>query len=377
MTNLEEMKKKIKVLHFITRFIRGGADENTMYTVLGLDKSIYDVTLVFGENYNIDMVENVINAGVKVKSFSVKHFNLFSSLYSLLLVYNFIKKERFDIVHTHSTEAGIIGRLAARIARVPIIIHTIHGIAFTPHRSKLLNNFIILCEKIADRFTTHFISNSKLIINEYLSKYIGKKDKFTTIYSGIDLDKFRIKKIKNKIPVITIIARLADGKGHEYFIEAAKIILEKRNAEFWIVGDGELKKEIKYKIETLNLTNNVKMLGERNDINNILSKTDIFVLPTLWEGTPRTIFEAMAARVPVITTPVGGIPEIIKDNKNGFLVEPKNSEQLAEKIIFVQNNKKLINKITNQAKIESKKYSYKEMVKDIDLLYQDLLNTRK
>ena len=136
------MKRKIKVLHFITRFIRGGADENTMYTVLGLDKNIYDVTLTFGENYNKEMVNIVKASKVKIKIFTIKHFNIFSSIYSLLLVYNFIRKQRFDIVHTHSTEAGIIGRIAARIARTPIIIHTIHGVAFTPYRSKLLNYFI-------------------------------------------------------------------------------------------------------------------------------------------------------------------------------------------------------------------------------------------
>jgi len=370
------MKKKIKVLHFITRFIRGGADENTMYTVLGLDKNIYDVTLTFGENYNKEMVNIVKASKVKIKIFTIKHFNIFSSIYSLLLVYNFIRKQRFDIVHTHSTEAGIIGRIAARIARTPIIIHTIHGVAFTPYRSKLLNYFILSCERFVDKYTNHFISNSYLITKEYLSNGIGKKEKFTTIYSGIDVERFNIKKSKNKIPVITIIARLAKGKGHEYFINAATTILKTRKAEFWIVGNGELKEEIENMITNLKLESYVKIIGERDDIPQILSQTDIFVLPTLWEGTPRTIFEAMAAGVPVITTPVGGIPEIIKDNQNGFLVEPKNSEKLAEKILFVLYNKDKIRLIIDDAKKESKKYSYKKMVNNIDQLYQVLLKNK-
>src|SRR3989344_3393647 len=370
------MKRKIKVLHFITRFIRGGADENTMYTVLGLDKNIYDVTLTFGENYNKEMVNIVKASKVKIKIFTIKHFNIFSSIYSLLLVYNFIRKQRFDIVHTHSTEAGIIGRIAARIARTPIIIHTIHGVAFTPYRSKLLNYFILSCERFVDKYTNHFISNSYLITKEYLSNGIGKKEKFTTIYSGIDVERFNIKKSKNKIPVITIIARLAKGKGHEYFINAATTILKTRKAEFWIVGNGELKEEIENMITNLKLESYVKIIGERDDIPQILSQTDIFVLPTLWEGTPRTIFEAMAAGVPVITTPVGGIPEIIKDNKIGFLVEPKNSEELVHKILFVLNDKNEIKIVINNAKKESKKYSYKKMVNDIDLLYQGLLKNK-
>ncbi len=365
--------KRIKVLHLITRFIKGGADENTMYTILGLDKNKYNLALAFGKEYDNDMIKKLESSSIKVKSFPIKHFNILSSIYSLFLLYLFIKRQKFDIVHTHSTEAGVIGRIAARMAKVPVVIHTIHGIAFTPHRSRIMNYFIIFCEKITERYTTHFISNSNLMIEEYLIKGIGNRGRFTTIYSGIDTKKFNIRKTSNKIPIITIIARFAEGKGHEYFIKAAKKILEERKARFLIVGDGELKKKIKNQIIDLGLDNNIEMLGERKDIPQILSKTDIFVLPTLWEGTPRTIFESMAARVPVITTPVGGIPEIIKDNKTGFLVEPRNSNELAKKIVFVLDNKILVNKVVNNAFRESQRFSYKIMVNKIDRLYRTLL----
>jgi len=369
--------KKIKILHLITRFIKGGADENTLLSILGL-KDKYDITLGFGCEYDINMINKLENKGIKIKVFSLKHNSVISSLRSIFEISFYLKKEKFDIIHTHSTEAGIIGRIAAKLAGISIIIHTIHGIAFSEYRSILLNSFIIHLEQICARFSNRLISNSDNIQTIYLNKHIGKRNQFITIYSGIDFNKFKTKKkSKNNIPIISMISRLAEGKGHKYLLLAAKEVLKQRRAEFWIVGDGEYEEQIIRMIADMDLQNAVKLLGHRDDIPEIISESDISVLPSLFEGTPRCIIESLRLKTPVIATNVGGIPELIEDTKTGFLISPKNHILLADRINYLLNHPKIASAIAEAGFKESHKFSSEDMVQKIDKVYLEEIENLK
>jgi len=191
---------------------------------------------------------------------------------------------------------------------------------------------------------------------------------------GIDLSKFlSVKTKKPSIPTITLIGRLAHGKGHEYFLKAAKEIVKKHKAQFLIVGDGELREEIEQMITQNGLKKHVKMLGHRNDVPQIMASSSMIVIPSLWEGTPRVIPEAFAMKKPVIATPVGGIPDIISDGKTGILVEPRNSHQLAAKINDLIENPKKAQRMAEQAHKSVKEFSADTMVRQIDSQYKHMI----
>jgi glycosyltransferase involved in cell wall biosynthesis len=364
----------MKILHLITRFIKGGADENTLLTVLSLNKK-YDVTLAYGCEFDDEIVNIAESNGIKTKCFPMlRHYNPITQPIALFQLYRFIKKNNFDIVHTHSTEAGIVGRFAANLAGTKTIIHTVHGIPF--NRNLVLRNFLLFCEKSAAKHTDKIITNADIIAKEYLKKNIGKKHQYATIYSGIDLDKFRIINIeKNPKKIVTIISRLADGKGHDTFIESAKLVLKKHpETIFWIVGKGENQKNIEKLIFQNNLEKNVKLLGHRDDIPKIIHDSYMLVLPSLREGTPRVIFEAMACKKPVIASNVDGIPEQVIHNKTGILIPPKNPELLAKKICFLLDNPKIAERMGIEGYSRVKKFSFESMAEQINLLYISILH---
>jgi len=358
-----------RICHIITRFVKGGADENTLLTVERLDKQSYDVTLVIGTEYEHSMVQRVKNAGVHVHIIPLRHFQVFSAVRSVGALVHLFRRERFDMVHTHETEAGIVGRFAARLAGVPTIIHTVHGSPFSKYRSPFLNVFVLWCERLCARFTTQFIVNADIIMQEYLQRGIGRVVQYTTIYSGIELQRFKAKKTSGrKPPVITIIGRLARGKGHETFLRAAQQVLKSTHAEFWIVGEGEHRHVIEKLRNDLQLKA-VKFLGRRDDIPAVLAQSSIVVVPSLWEGTPRVIPEAMAAGVPVIASAVGGIPEQIQDGENGILIPANNPPALAEKILSVISNPAVARKLSAAGSVHAKRFSAYTMVDNIDKLY--------
>ena len=360
---------KTKILYLITRFIRGGADDHVLLTVKNLDKRKYDIHLGFGEEHDLNMV-NEAYCHAKVFSFPMKHFSLVSAVKSIFHLYKYMKKHRIHIVHTNSTEAGIAGRIAAWLAGVPIILHTVHGIAFVPSRSWALNQFILFCERFTALFTTRITPVGNDIKRKYLRKGIGRKEQYKTIYGGIDFSRFTAsQKLKSK-PVISHISRLAKGKGHDVFLKAAKKVLRKKSAEFWIVGDGEYKSKIQRMVRDLDLQDNVKMLGYRRDIPNILGKTSILVLPSLAEGIPRVIMEALRMKVPVIATPVGGVPEILDYGKAGVLIPTNDPDVLADGIIHLLNNPQTVKALQDSGYRVSERFSVREMITQLDLLYE-------
>jgi glycosyltransferase involved in cell wall biosynthesis len=301
-----------------------------------------------------------------------RKINPFYDSISLFKLYFFFRKNKFDIVHTHSTQAGIYGRIAAWLAGVPIIIHTIHGSPFSETRNFLINHSTLILEKFCAKISTKIISNADILTQEYTVRGIGTKKKYITIYSGIDLKKFEnpipIQKIRNASNFnIALISRVTEGKGHIEAYQAMKL-LDNEGIHLFIVGDGDMYEEYKKLYKNKNIT----YLGYRNDIANIIASCDLIILPSYREGTPRSITEAMASGKPVIATNIAGIPEQIIDGKNGILIPIKNSKILVEKIILLKNNPDLCAKLGAEGKKMSVKFSLENMQVNIEKLYFEI-----
>jgi len=389
------LNRKIKVAHIIARMITGGADENTLFTIEGLDKDKYDIDLITGEEINQNLLnkeENHFFNIIQVKGLKWKLNFLHDPLVLLKLIRIFNKNE-YDIVHTHTTKAGILGRIAAYISGVPVIIHGLHGSTFEAFNSKLLNGFLFFFEKITAKFTDAYISVSKMLSETYIEKGIGNKNNHYTIYSGMDLTKFyhareqtNNKEIFEDLGIDTggfiigNVARLETRKGHRFLIDTFQKILEQRKnrkLKLLIVGEGNKRNELENYVRELKLIDKVIFTGYREDVENLMAIMDIFVLTSLREGLPRVLVQAAAVGMPSIAFNVDGVPEIIKENYNGFLVEPRNVERLADRIKKYIDDKELILLHGKKGrKFIGNKWSIGNMVDRVDKIYQGLIKKK-
>jgi len=374
---------RIKVLHIITNLAVGGAQDNTLLTLEKLDKKKYDITLLCGKSGN--WIKRACSIpGIKIYFINelIRKIHCFYDIIALIKIYLYVKKNKFSIVHTHSSKAGFSGRLAAKLAGVPVIIHTIHGFPFHDYMNPVKRNFFIILERFLAKISTQLITVSKLNLRKAVQLKIAKEPKFTNIYSGIVFKNFdeKINKqrkretlnIDSDAKVISLIGRLSKQKGQQYLLKAVPdVISQYPNIQFLIIGDGELKKYLIKLTTKLKIENNVRFLGFRNDISEILQITDIFVLSSLWEGLGRSLTEAMYMNKPVIATSVEGVPEIVKHEKTGILVKPKDIRGIAQAIKKLIGNPTIMEQLgTNAHSLVVKIFSAEKMVSEIDLIYK-------
>jgi len=256
-----------------------------------------------------------------------------------------MRSDKFDVVHTHMFASNFLGRVAAMLAGVPVIVSTVQLIA---EREKWWE---MLLDRALQFKTDMMIASSEAVRRSFIKRGI-REDKIITIHNGIDFSKFdgldkaeardKIRKefsLNNSTFLVGTVARLQPVKGVEYLIEAAKYVLESiPNTRFLIVGEGPQKAELIHKVHQLNLSSDVIFAGMRGDIPAILSALDLFVLPSLSEALGIAVIEALATGVPVVATNVGGVPEIVEDRKTGLLVPPKDPLSLAKAILHMYSN---------------------------------------
>lgn len=389
------LQRKIKVAHIIARMITGGADENTLFTMEGLDKNKYEVDLITGEEFDENILSKVKNNHfniIQIKGLKWKLNFLYDPIVLLKLI-KLLKSKHYDIVHTHTTKAGILGRIAAYISGVPVIVHGLHGSTFEAFDSGLLNWLLFLFERLTGRFTDAYISVSKVLSETYIEKGIGKKDNHYTVYSGMELSKFYHARdkinYKEKYEELGInageflignVARLETRKGHQFLLDAFKNVVEEQKdgrVKLLIIGEGNKEEYLESHVKELNLEGKVIFTGYREDVEELMALMDIFVLTSLREGLPRVLVQAAAVGMPSVAFNVDGVPEIIKDNYNGFLVKVKDVEQLENRIVKYMNNKELVLQHgRNGRQFIENKWSIKGMVDRIDKIYQKLITEK-
>ena len=380
---------KIKVAHIITRLELGGAQQNTLYTVENLDKDKFDVTLICGKGGLLD--EEVDKTGVKVVFIPSLRRKIapWFDIIAFLKLWRICKKENFTVVHTHSSKAGVLGRWAARLADVPVIIHTVHGWSFNDYQNPILKKFYIWLERLTANITTKIIAVSYKDVEKGLKMGVGRQKQYIMIRSGIEIEKFRDAKIditsKRKEmglapdrPVVGMVACLKPQKAPLDFVRVANKVRKRLpEVQFLLVGDGVLRHRAERLKKKLGLDGNLILTGWRRDIPEIMASIDVFCLTSLWEGLPRTILEATSCGVPIVATDVGGNSEVIRDNINGYLVKPGDISTFAKKIegLILTLLPQIVNSPSIPVKIHEgtltldSSFDIKEMVKDIESLY--------
>jgi len=389
---------KIKTIHIITRLDKGGSAENTLLTVRGLDRGRYDVVLIRGLSIESNMAEDEFRSveesvreaegeGIRIVTVPsiVRRVSPFYDLKAFFALIKILIYERPDIVHTHTSKAGILGRWAAFFARVPVIVHTPHGHVFWGYFGRLKTGIFILLEKISALITDRLVVLTEQEKNDHLHFHIAPENKFSEVHSGINLDRFSntsvdpaAMKKKLTIPegnlVVGTTGRLTHIKGHRYLIEAARKIVDVRpDTTFVFLGDGELFDELKNMASISGMEENIKFLGWRQDVAEVMSTFDVFVLPSLNEGMGRVLVEAMALGKPIVASDIGGIPNLVVNDENGYLVRVGDVETLAAKIRELLDDPGKREKMGNAGQRYADKYSLEEMMKKIDRLYRELL----
>lgn len=297
-------------------------------------------------------------------------------------IYSLIKERNIKIIRTHQYHANLYGRLAALLAKVPCIVASVHNV-YTIDRKlhrRMINRFLA-------RFTDKVVAVSEIVKRDIL-KYDGlREDKVMVINNGIDTDRFlnldgnviRVEfSIPSDTPVIGTIGRLTLQKGQKYLVEAVSKIKEKfPSIKLFIVGDGPIKDEIETCVKNLGLNENVIFTGCRRDIPALLAAMDIFVLPSLWEGLPNALLEAMAAGKAIIATDILPVREITNSKKTGILVPAKNSTAIASSIEFLLVNKTFAVTLGNNA--QERAFSNFNITTTVDKytnLYEDILSNK-
>ena len=352
----------IRVLQVITRLIPGGATDITLNLCRGLKERGFQVELAAAPDPK--MTETVHKTGVPfhpIPEFRREISPVYDFL-ALLKLYKLIRKGGYQIVHTRTSKAGILGRLAARLAHAPVILHEPQGSIFHPtFFSPPAQWFFALVERLAATWADKIIVLCQSEVNDYLNHRIAPKEKYIVIRAVFDMDRFRQvwvnvaeKKQELGLPkdsfVIGIIARLSPEKGHFDALEAfQKVHKEIPDAFLLIVGEGELKKAIRQRVTRMGIEDRVVMAGYRGDIPEITRILDISLNPSLWDCSPRSILEAVVCGVPVVATTVGGIPEMVSNEESGLLVPTGDTEAMAHCILRLRRDEELRKRLTIKA----------------------------
>lgn len=339
---------RIKILRIITRLNIGGPAIHTVLLTAALEDEQFTSRLIAGriEANEADMsylAERFQIEPVYIANMS-REIRLAADFRAFREIYRIIKEYKPDIVHTHTAKAGMLGRMAAIIFRVPVIVHTFHGNIFSGYFGKLKTNLFLMIERILARFSSSIIAISKQQRNELLHYRIGREDKITEINLGFQFQnvipdeeergKFRERfRVPDHAKLVGIVGRIVPIKNHQLFLEIAEeIVRQCEDVYFAIIGDGELREEIESEISKRNLDRKVFITGFIEDLKPVYADLDLLLLTSNNEGTPVAVIEAMACRKPVLSTRVGGVEDLITDEKSGFYFAPGDKEGFVREI---------------------------------------------
>jgi len=379
-------QKPIKVLHLITRLIVGGAQENTIYSAQLLDPRRFEVEVICGPQTGSEgsLIEEALQSGVRLSILPelVRELNPVKDFIAFVKLFLILRKKRYTIIHTHSSKAGILGRLAAKLARTPIIFHTVHGWSFHDHMPNWRKRLFILLERFSATFTHQLIVVTRKDIQKGLDHGIGKAEKYLLIRSAIPLDEFLNPEIDDRksrqvlgipfnAPVIGTVGRLSPQKNPlDWLRIAARIATFQPECYFLLVGDGPLRDEVESRIREFHLEKHFILTGLRRDVAQLLSVMDVFLLTSLWEGLPRVIPQAMCREVPIVAYASDGVAEVIEHGNTGFLCQPGDIDLAANYCLQLLQSPDLRERIIRAAKkVATEEFDLRRMIQELENLY--------
>lgn len=390
--------RDLRVLHVITRLIVGGAQENTLLTVIGQHKTPgIRVTLLSG-------IDNGPEGNLHDRAYAEGlDFHLMPELVrpiapvvdakALVKLVAFMRRGRYDIVHTHSSKAGILGRVAAKIAGIPIVVHTLHSLVFGEHATKRQNMIYLGLKKMCAPLTTKYISVADATRKGALAAKIGKPEQHTVIFSGFAIEPFleigkqlTVSQAKARVGfsdddlVVGKVARLFAQKGHDHFLEAARrIAAAEPRAKFLLVGDGNLRQELEAKAQAMGLRERIHFAGlvPPEEVPAYMQAMDVVVHTSIREGLARVIPQGAAVGKPVVGYAMDGTPEVVFHGKTGFLAAPLNDQDVADRVLDLLANPELRQTMGAAGReFVARHFPVEVMVKNINQVYRDLARSR-
>ena len=380
----------IHVLHPITRLIVGGAQENTLYTAARLDPSRYSVTVVCGPQTGSEgsLHAEAKDLGVRlvVLPSLVREISPWKDILALWGLYRLIKKGKFGIVHTHSSKAGLLGRMAAWLAGVPIIIHTVHGWSFHERMGKLRRQLFILLERIVAWLSDALIVVATRDREKGLAAGIGTPAQYHRVRSAIPLEAFKpgevdcwaVRKeldIPAEALVVGNVGRLSPQKNPLDWVRIAAMVHQSEPGSwFLLVGDGPLRSEFERLAAQVGIDDHLVLTGLRRDVDRMMAAMDVFLLTSLWEGLPRVLPQAFAMGIPVVCYGVDGTLEAVEPGVNGLLNEPGDLDKMTQDCLNLLRNPDLRQQMGVQGqRVASQEFDLRVMIEQIETIYEDLL----
>jgi glycosyltransferase involved in cell wall biosynthesis len=386
---------KIKVLRVIARLNIGGPAIHVVLLTAGLDRARFDSVLVTGRENPGEgsMLDEALAHGVQpiIIPEIVGEFSLGArELQALVRLYRVMRQARPHIVHTHTAKAGFIGRLAARLARVPVIVHTFHGHVLQGYYSSRKTQLLRRMEHGLARLTDCIIAVSAQVKRELVTYGVAAPDQIQVIPLGLELDPFlnggacrgafrREWQLTGGARLVGIVGRLFPIKNHQLFLEAAALVARAEPAaRFVIVGDGILRPALERQAQETDMADRVIFTGWRRDLPGIYADLDVLAVTSDNEGTPVSAIEAMAAGCPVVATNVGGLPDLICEGETGFLVPPGDACAVATAVLRVLHQPETARRMGETARMAARqRFSAPRLITDVEQLYLGLLERKR
>jgi len=365
---------KLNVLQLTTDSKIGGAENVVLWLARGINKKIFNISICCLAPKG-PLFDEANKEGIAIYSLELKYW---WDLFKAFKLIKLLKDKQIHILHSHLFHANILSRIIGRLAGVPIIISTEHIMGLEAKWRLVLN-------KLTSKWVTRYIAVS-FAVGGFLKDKVGiGQYKISVVQNGIDPKEHLTKEnmlsefgFTNMDKIVGTVARIHKQKGHRYLLYAVKDVIRIfPDTKFLIIGDGPLKNKMEKLSFDLQISNNVIFTGFRNDVLNIMSIFDIFVLPSLWEGLPITILEAMSMKKSVVATNVSGNSEIVEDSISGILVAPGQPAQLAQAIIRLLNDETLRIKMGEAGRRKIvEHFNLDRMIGETTLIYKELIRER-
>jgi glycosyltransferase involved in cell wall biosynthesis len=320
----------------------------------------------------------------------VRELSPWKDLKAYFRLKRYFKENRFDVVHTHSSKAGIIGRYAARAAHVPVVVHTVHGQAFHPHEKWYRNFLYILLERLAARKCDRIYAVAQAMIDQCVAAKVAKREKYKVVYSGMETQRFasatRDMELRRRLGIpedartIVTVARLFPLKGYEFVLPAAKRVIEKYpDTHLLVVGDGPMHDELAAKIADDGLSEHFHFAGlvPPDTVAEYLAQGELLWHLSLREGLPRAVVQSLACGIPAVGFALDGTPEVLENGVTGFAVTPESVDAVVEATELIWNDDALRRKMGEQGKRRVlERFDWRRMADILLAEYRELYRRR-
>lgn len=385
----------MNIVHIITRLIVGGAQENTLLSCEGQHDRGHHVTLITGPSLGPEgsLMERASSHGYRVETVDAMRRSIlpWQDLVSYRWLVKRLRDLKPDVVHTHSSKAGIIGRWAAAEARVPAVIHTIHGLAFTASTRRSVNNFYRLAEKFTAPRSARIVCVADAMRDQSLAAHVGKPEQYVTVYSGMKTEPFTNPPAPREVVraqlglkpehiAVGTIARLFELKGHDDLLDAAPTLCNRHpNLRFLWVGDGILRPRFEARIAAMGLQDRFILTGlvPPTKVPELANAMDILVHPSRREGLARALPQGALAGCPVITYDVDGNREGLVDGTTGFALPAFDTVQLAQRLEMLLADAPRMRTMGEAGRrFALGRFDWNVMVDALDVVYREALQEK-